>query len=98
MGLPAKQNADVKTDDPVNPSHYKDLGEFSAVHVIPKWGLGFEAGTAVKYIQRAGTKPGEPEIRDLKKAIWYLLRKIHLLDPDNEPDPAANRDIAPKGN
>lgn len=94
-----RQTAPAKKDDPVNPSHYKDLGEFSAVHIIPKWKLGFEVGTALKYIQRAGTKPGEPEIRDLKKAVWYLLRRIYLLDPENEPDPAgAGRDRAPKGN
>lgn len=78
--------------DPVNPPHYRDLGEFSAVHIVPKWGLGYETGQAVKYIQRAGKKPGESEIQDLKKAIWYLRRKVHLLDPDNEPDPAAPRE------
>lgn len=86
-----------RKNDPVNPNHYKDLGEFSAVHIIPKWGLGFELGTALKYLQRAGKKDGEPEVQDLKKAIWYILRHIHLLD-SNEPDPAGNRASAPKGN
>lgn len=81
-----------KDNDPVNPNHYKALGDYSATHIVPIWGLGYETGQALKYIQRAGNKPGEPEIQDLKKAIWYLKRKVHLLDPDNEPDPAANRD------
>jgi len=82
--------ASLQQDDPVNPRHYADLGQYAAVHVIPKWGLGFELGNAIKYIQRAGKKPGESEVRDLKKAVWYINRRIHLLDPENEPDPAAN--------
>lgn len=86
-----------KENDPVNPNHYKDLGEYSATHMIPRWGLGFELGNALKYIQRAGKKPGATEVVDLKKAIWYIQRRIHLIDPKNEPDPAANREIAPKG-
>lgn len=77
--------------DPVNPRHYADLGEYSAVHIVPIWGVGYEVGNALKYIQRAGSKPNTPEIQDLKKAVWYLNRRIHLLDPENEPDPAANR-------
>lgn len=77
--------------DPVNPRHYADLGEYSALHVLERWGLDFHTGNALKYIQRAGNKASEPEVRDLKKAVWYLQRKIHLLDP-SEPDPAAGRD------
>lgn len=79
----------MKDDDPVNPRHYADLGEFAAVHIIPRWGLGFELGNALKYIQRAGRKAGASEIEDLKKAAWYVQRRIYLLDPENEPDPAA---------
>lgn len=78
----------VRAPDPVNPRHYADLGEYSAVHVIQKWKKGFNDGNALKYIQRAGTKPGESEVVDLKKAVWYLQRKIFELDP-SEPDPAA---------
>ena len=76
-----------KKIDPVNARHYADLGEYSAIHIIPKWGLGFELGNALKYIQRAGKKPGESEVTDLKKAVWYINRRIHLLD-SLEPDPA----------
>ena len=86
-----KERAESGKSDPVNPKHYADLGEYSAVHIIPKWKLGFEVGNALKYIQRAGSKPGESEVTDLKKAVWYLNRRIHLLDPSNEPDPAASR-------
>lgn len=87
-----------KHDDKVNPKHYADLGEYSAVHIIRVWNrfrkaigaaeVGFNIGNALKYIQRAGIKPGEDEIVDLKKAIWYLQNRIHEVDP-SEKDPAA---------
>jgi Protein of unknwon function (DUF3310) len=91
-------------DDKVNPRHYADLGEYSAIHIIRRWNefrreaaeadpritdIGFNVGNALKYIQRAGMKPGEGEIVDLKKAVWYLRNRLHELDPKNEPDPAA---------
>lgn len=78
------------TQDKVQPLYYRSLGDYSALHVIQKWELGFCLGNAVKYIQRAGKKPDEPEVVDLKKAIWYIQRHIHEIDP-NEPDPAVNR-------
>lgn len=78
-------------DDPINPSYYKNLGEYSALHVIHRWGLGFVLGNVVRYIQRAGTKPGHSKLQELKKARWYLQREIHLLDPENEADPATER-------
>jgi hypothetical protein len=76
-------------DDPVNPRHYADLGEYAAIYVIEKWELGFNLGQTLKYIQRAGSKPGEPELTDLEKARWYLDRHLHELDPEKHPDPAA---------
>jgi hypothetical protein len=78
-----------KSDDAaVNPSHYASLGKYAAIHVITKWGLGFELGNAIKYIQRAGTKPSEPEERDLEKAIWYIRRRLHLINPEKYPCPS----------
>ena len=76
--------------DAVNPEHYRRLGEYSALHVADKWGSSYCVGNALKYLQRAGNKPGESTITDLKKAVWYLQREIHQLDR-SEPDPAANR-------
>lgn len=90
------------TNDPVNPKHYADLGLYSAIHVIEKWDLGYHLGNALKYLQRAGKKlyPGEEaiasELIDLKKARWYLQRRIHFLDPEGEPDPAVPDDVIAK--
>jgi Protein of unknwon function (DUF3310) len=95
LGVPGRMSAQgtpgtiltKETDDPVRPNHYASLGKYSAVDVIEVWGLGFLTGNAIKYVQRAGKKPGEPETRDISKAIWYLQRRLHELD-DSFPDPA----------
>jgi hypothetical protein len=38
--------------------------------------MTFNAGNAVKYLWRAGQKSGEPTLRDLEKARWYIDREI----------------------
>lgn len=64
-------------DPSVAPDHYK--GDY-VMRVIEDFGLDFLDGQVVKYILRAGAKPGEPKLRDLKKAQWYLARKIANLE------------------
>lgn len=61
------------SSDPVNPEHYK--GDY-VMRVIEDFQLDFLDGQVVKYILRSGNKPGEPSVRDLEKALWYLQRKI----------------------
>ena len=87
-----------RKDDPVNPKHYAGFGQFSAVVIIRRWNairraigieqVSFNVGNALKYIQRAGLKPGQDEVQDLEKAVWYLNNRIHELDPEHKPDPA----------
>lgn len=62
------------------PAHYggKDY-PYQPIHVIEAWGLNFCVGTAVKYIGRAGKKPGESYQKDLQKAIWYLNRELEQV-------------------
>jgi len=62
------------------PQHYggKDY-PYQPIHVIEAWGLNFCVGTAVKYIGRAGKKPGESYKKDLYKAIWYLRRELEQV-------------------
>jgi len=70
------------SDNVNHPPHYERLGEFEPIKVIEAWGLGFHLGNAVKYIARAGYKGNElrtwreTEIEDLRKAVWYLQRRI----------------------
>jgi len=59
------------------PQHYTEHG-LQPIQVIEAWGLGFLLGTTVKYIGRAGKKPGESRLKDLEKAHWYLSREIEM--------------------
>ena len=63
--------------DPVNPQHYQ--GDY-VMRVIEDFRLDFLTGTIVKYLLRAGNKPGDSDLQDLKKAQWYLNRKIANLE------------------
>jgi hypothetical protein len=60
-----------------HPTHYGGADDpYEAIKVIEAWDLGFCLGNAVKYINRAGRKPGQPKKVDLEKARWYLDRAI----------------------
>jgi hypothetical protein len=59
-----------------HPPHYGGDTPYEAIKVIEAWGLGFCLGNAVKYIRRAGSKPGTDTRDDLRKAIWYLQREL----------------------
>lgn len=58
------------------PPHYKSEGGIEAIDVIES----FRLGNAVKYILRH-SKKGTP-LEDLKKARWYLDRKIAAVERD----------------
>ena len=71
--------------DPVNrPAYYTD-SNIEVIDYIEDKKLGFCLGNAIKYISRAGKKKDngrdmiDKEIEDLKKAIWYINRKIFEL-------------------
>ena len=63
-----------------HPSHYGGDTTYEAIKVIEAWKLNFNLGNVVKYIARAGQKQGESELKDLKKAVWYLNDYIKLLE------------------
>ena len=66
--------------DPVNrPAHYTD-GKIEVIDYIEDKKLGFCLGNAIKYISRAGKKDPSKEIEDLKKAKWYIERRIKELE------------------
>ena len=69
-----------KTYDIVNkPSHYTS-GNIEVIDFIEDKHLGFCLGNVVKYVARAGKKDPSKEIEDLKKAEWYLKRRIKELE------------------
>ena len=73
-----------KNKEMVNhPLHYGGADNpYEAIKVIHAWKLNFNLGNVVKYIARAGQKQGESELKDLKKAVWYLNDYIKLLEED----------------
>lgn len=80
--------------DQTRPKHYTDLTP-EPIEVIEAWGLSFGLGNAVKYISRAGRKPGSDAVTDLRKASYYLTREITrlsraaaTLSPPHGPDHA----------
>ena len=61
-----------------NPSHYCGT-KYQVINFIEDWGLGYCLGNVVKYICRAGKKyvgDKQKELQDLKKAKWYLERRL----------------------
>lgn len=73
-------------DDPVNhPRHYTSHPSgVECITVVEH--MTFNAGSAIKYVWRAGLKGNDAEdkrtkrIEDLKKARWYLDREIERLE------------------
>lgn len=64
-----------------NPDHYGGADNpYEAIKVIEAWDLDFHLGNTVKYISRAGKKETDKELQDLKKAAWYLQRRIDNLE------------------
>lgn len=65
-------------NDIVNhPSHYTQ-GKYETIDVIEDWQLEYHEANAIKYISRAKYKG--KRVEDLKKARWYIDRKIKLLE------------------
>ena len=70
-----------------HPQHYGGASaEHEAISVIEEWNLGFHLGNVVKYISRAGKKPDQTTLSDLRKAAWYLDRYIKNLEYQNDID------------
>lgn len=68
-----------------HPKHYggKD-NPYEAIKIIEHLELDFHLGNVFKYISRAGKKFNDKEVEDLKKAAWYLNRKIEFLEKNKQ--------------
>ena len=65
-----------------HPNHYGgELNPYEVIKVCENWGLDKDAYlfNVVKYVARAGKKDKTKEVEDLKKALFYLDRRIKLL-------------------
>lgn len=65
-------------EDAVNhPNHY---AAYKPEVITITERLGFCEGNVIKYLARAGRKPGSPEPQDLAKARWYMRRLAYDKD------------------
>lgn len=86
-----QNNAEYTSNNNVNyeyverPEHY-NFSNISAWDAIEEWGFepGFSLGSAIKYICRAGRKPGENTIRDLRKAVQNIEHVIEIFERNKE--------------
>jgi len=68
-------------DDINHPRHYTSHPSgIECIHITEH--MNFCLGNAIKYIWRAGSKGDE--LRDLKKARWYIEREIARISKDNK--------------
>ena len=66
--------------DPINhPEHYTSHPSGIECIEVTRH-MGFAAGNVIKYLWRNGLKDGEPSLKDLKKAAWYLNDMIDQLE------------------
>jgi len=70
-----------------HPQHYggKD-NPYEVIKIAEATGLDKDAYlfNVLKYIVRSGKKDGNPPIQDLKKALFYLDRRIKVIENDGE--------------
>jgi hypothetical protein len=62
-----------------NPTYYGGVDNpYEVIKVCEAWGLDKDAYlfNVVKYVARAGKKDPQKELEDLKKAVFYLERKV----------------------
>jgi hypothetical protein len=60
------------------PKHYTD-SKIEVIDYIEDKNLGYCLGNVIKYVSRAGKKDPSKEVEDLRKAMWYLERRIQEL-------------------
>lgn len=78
------------TDEVNHPAHYGGDTTYETIKVIEAWDLDFCLGNTVKYISRAGKKGDE--LTDLKKAQFYLERRIGQLESQDPPQTVAKQE------
>jgi hypothetical protein len=70
-GLAARESA-----RPGNVGQYDTSSPFEPIKIIHHYDLNFDLGNVVKYVLRAGRKPGVAAVEDLEKARTYIEFEI----------------------
>ena len=67
------------------PSYYTGTKfGYSARNIVEDFDLGYNTGTAVSYLLRAGKKDGNPASQDIQKAINHLHFELDKLYKKSE--------------
>lgn len=64
------------------PKHYQGKNGMTVMQIIEAYDCNFAVGNVIKYMLRAGNKPNEDAMDDLKKALWYLQAEIDRRKPE----------------
>ncbi len=83
LPAPLSDSEKIVAPEMVNhPQHYGGDTLYEHVKVAEALGWIEDAFVynATKYLWRLGKKPNAEAIEDLRKAIWYLRRKLHNLE------------------
>ena len=62
-----------------HPEHYNAHPSGIECITIIEW-FPCNIANAVKYLWRAGLKPGTDTVTDLRKAAWYVQREIERIE------------------
>lgn len=75
-----KEDAEVPQFDPITkPKHYNSHPSgIECIEITQHH--DFCIGNSIKYLWRQGLKDGENSVTDLKKAVWYIERKIKQIE------------------
>ena len=66
-----------------HPKHYNDHpAGVECITIIEH--MTFNVGSAMKYLWRAGLKPGASTVQDLQKAKWYVERELEKLTKESK--------------
>ena len=64
-----------------HPNHYGGDTTYEVIKVLEAWKIQDPlVWNTIKYLARAGKKPGVDELTDLQKAAWYLARRIQQVE------------------
>lgn len=85
----------VNKDSVNSPAHY-NVGKIEVIEFLEDQQFGFHLGNAIKYIARAGKKDPAKEVEDLDKAVWFIRRKIELLQAIKEAREPVKPNAMPK--
>lgn len=75
--------SELKVGIKPSPKHYTQT-KYQPKDVIREWKLGFNLGSAIKYIARTGKKPGNSTLKDLRKAKQFLEFEITALEQEEQ--------------